>query len=286
MDRRGNTDQKFRNNKSKKVQNPSSWGYFTVDKVKWSLRAITVCCILIPLLLVIVPNVENHTPLSIVVPPQVAGLMSNNGQGGNTGSNIGPSENGGNNGNNNASANALLAQIGVDPNKVQMPQFESFTYDSSTQVATLTVNVTNPLTDQSIDVNSFKVTLAYSNGTSFTLQLNQPISMSPNQIGLLSIPISSSDPQLLQNLVNAVSVGNGQSFDTSSLQVTNLTANINGVAVQIPNLSQLFNNGNNNTLNNNNNGNNNNGPVNNGPANNGPDNNGNGNGNNNNNNGT
>ena len=223
-----------------------------MDKVKWSLRAITICCILIPVLLVIVPNVENHTPLSIVVPPQFADLMSNNGLGGNAGSNNGPSGNGGNNGNNSANANALLAQIGVDPNKVQTPQFESFTYDSSTQVATLTVNVTNPLTDQSIDVNSFKVTLSYPNGTSFTLQLNQPITVSPNQTGFLSIPISSSDPQLLQNLVNAVSVGNGQSFDTSSLQVTNLTANINGVAVQIPNLSQLFGNSSNSPLNNNN----------------------------------
>ena len=186
----------------------------------------------------------NNNPLAIVAPPQLKNIMSNIGQGGSGQSN-------GNNNNNNPGANVLLAQMGVDPNKVQLPQFENFAYDPSTQIATLTLNVTNPLSVTSLDVNSFSVDLSYSNGSSFTLQLDKPITVSVNQTGLLSIPISSSDPQQLQNLVNAVSSGGNQTFETSNLQVTNLSADINGVAVQIPNLSQLFGNSGNGPSNNN-----------------------------------
>jgi len=168
----------------------------------------------------------NHNPLAIVVPPQLQNSISDFGHGGN----------GSNNSNNSAETNALLAQIGVDPSKVQMPQFESFTYDASTQIATLTIHMTNPLTGTSLDINDFNATLSHSNGTSFIIQLNKPITVSANQTGLLSIPISSSNPQQLQNLVNAVSDGGNQTFDKKSLQVTNLAANINGIVVQIPTL--------------------------------------------------
>ena len=208
------------------------------------LRGITVCCVLIPLLVLIVPNLMSNDPLAIVVPPQLKNIISNIGQGGNGGSN------GNNNGNNSSGANVLLAQMGVDPNEVQLPQFENFTYDSSTQIATLTLNMTNPLTGTSLDVNSFNVNLSLSNGPSFTLQLDKQIIVSANQTGLLSLPISSSDPVQLQNLVDAVSAGGNQTFDVSSLQVNNLEANVNGVMVQVPNLSQLFGNSGNGTSNN------------------------------------
>jgi len=181
----------------------------------------------------------DHNPLDIVVPPQLQNSISAIGQGGNGG-----------NTDNSADTTALLAQIGVDPSKVQMPQFESFTYDASTQIATLTLNMTNPLTGTSLDVNSFNVNLSLSNGPSFTLQLDKQIIVSANQTGLLSLPISSSDPVQLQNLVDAVSAGGNQTFDVSSLQVNNLEANVNGVMVQVPNLSQLFGNSDNGTSNN------------------------------------
>ena len=212
-----------------------------MDKVKWSLRAITVCCILIPLL-VLGYSCRDNLP-GLVVPPQLQSLITQNGQTGGVQSLITQS------GQSNSNAlNSTLALLGIDPNGFQTPQLENITFDSSTDIATLTVNVTNPLTDQSLDVSNFSLTVAYSNGAQpVNIQLAEPITIAANQTGIISIPLTSSNPQVLQGIINGTQ-------SVSNLQVSNLYVDVNGIILQISNPGSLTQsgNGNNNNSNNNN----------------------------------
>jgi len=212
-----------------------------LDKVKWSLRAITVCCILIPLL-VLGYSCRDNLP-GLVVPPQLQSLITQNGQTGGVQSLITQS------GQSNSNAlNSTLALLGIDPNGFQTPQLENITFDSSTDIATLTVNVTNPLTDQSLDVSNFSLTVAYSNGAQpVNIQLAEPITIAANQTGIISIPLTSSNPQVLQGIINGTQ-------SVSNLQVSNLYVDVNGIILQISNPGSLTQsgNGNNNNSNNNN----------------------------------
>jgi len=176
--------------------------------------------------------------MGLILSPQLQSLVNHNGQ---------------NNGN---LLNSDMAKLGVNTNGLQAPKFENLTYDSSTGIATLTLNLTNPFTDQALEISNFSVTVAYSNGTKpVTIQLAEPINIAANQTGDISIPLTCPDPQVLQSLVS----GNQTA---SNLQLSNLYANVNGITVHIGNLNQLFQGSNSNS-------NNNNGSINNGNINNG-----------------
>jgi len=203
-----------------------------VDKVKWSLRAITICCILIPLL--VLGFTSGNKLTGLIVPSQLQSLTNQNGQ------------------NNSDALNSTMAQLGINPNDIQAPKVENLTYDSSTGIATLILNLTNPLTDQSLEVSNFSVTVA-SNGTQpVTIQLADPINIAANQTGDIAIPLTSSDSQALQSLVSG-------DQPMGNLQFSNLYLDVNGITVQIGNLNQLSQNSNSNG--NNNSGNNNNGVI-------------------------
>jgi len=185
-----------------------------LDKIKWSLRAITVCCILIPLLVLAISCSGNLAGL--IVPPQLQSLINQNGQ------------------NNNNSLNSTIAQLGINPNNLQAPKVENLTYDSSTGIATLTLNLTNPLTDQSLEVSNFSLTVAFSNGTQpVTIQLVEPINIAANQTGTTAIPFTSNNPQVLQSLISGDQTA-------SNLQLSNLYVNVNGIIVQVSNFNGLF----------------------------------------------
>ena len=203
-----------------------------MDKVKWSLRAITICCILIPLL--VLGFTSGNKLTGLIVPSQLQSLTNQNGQ------------------NNSDALNSTMAQLGINPNDIQAPKVENLTYDSSTGIATLILNLTNPLTDQSLEVSNFSVTVA-SNGTQpVTIQLADPINIAANQTGDIAIPLTSSDSQALQSLVSG-------DQPMGNLQFSNLYLDVNGITVQIGNLNQLSQNSNSNG--NNNSGNNNNGVI-------------------------
>ena len=202
-----------------------------MDKVKWSLRAITVCCILIPLL--VLGFASGNKLTGLIVPPQLQSLINQNGQ------------------NNSDALNSTMAKLGINPNNIQAPKVENLTYDSSTGIATLTLNLTNPLTDQSLEVSNFSITVASNNTQPITIQLAEPINIAANQTGNIAMSLTSSDPQALQSLIS----GNQT---MSNLQFSNLYMDVNGITVHIGNLNQSSqssnSNGDNNPGNNNNNG--------------------------------
>jgi len=192
---------------------------------------------------VVVASTYRDNLLGLIVPPQLQSLINQNNSG--NGQN-----NSGNTQNNSNVLNSTLAQLGINPSSIQAPKVENLTYDSSTGISTLTLNLTNPLTGQSLEVSNFSVTVAYSNGTQpVTIQLAEPVNIAANQTGSVSLPLLSSDPQLLQSLMS----GNQT---ISNLQFSNLYVNINGITVQISNLNSLLQSGNSNGNNNGNNNNN------------------------------
>ncbi len=205
-----------------------------MNKLKWILRLITVCCILIPL--IVVGYTYKDNPLGLILPPQVLSLMNQNNSNNNQG-----------NGNN--STQALLTQIGVNPNNLQSPQLENITYDNQTGTATLTVNFTNPLTDKTLDVSSFGVNVAFSNGTQlFTVQLDQPLDVAANQTGNITLSAVASSAQG-QTVLQDLASGN-QTGDMSDLQFSNLNIDVSGIIVHMDNLndfSGLFGSSNNNS---------------------------------------
>jgi hypothetical protein len=167
----------------------------------------------------------------LIVPPQLQSLINQNGQ------------------NNSSSAlNSTLAQLGINPNNLQAPKVENLTYDSSTGIATLTINLANPLTYQSLEISNFSLTVASNSTQPVTIQLAEPINIAANQTGNIAITLTSSDPQALQSLIS----GNQT---MSNLQFSNLYLDVNGITVHIDNLNQLSqssnSNGNNNPSNNN-----------------------------------
>jgi hypothetical protein len=179
--------------------------------------------------------------MGLIVSPQLQALANHNGQ------------------NDSDALNSTMAQLGINPNGLKAFKVENLTYDGSTGIATLTLNFTNPLTYESLEISNFSLTAA-SNGTQpITIQAADPINIAANQTGNIAIPLTSSDPQVLQSLISS-------NKTMSNLQFSNLYLDANGITVHIGNLNQLFqssnSNGNNSPDNNNNhviNGNNNNG---------------------------
>jgi len=184
--------------------------------------------------------------MGLIVSPQLQALANHNGQ------------------NDSDALNSTMAQLGINPNGLKAFKVENLTYDSSTGIATLTLNFTNPLTYESLEISNFSLTVA-SNGTQpITIQAADPINIAADQTGNMAISLTSSDPQTLQNLISS-------NKTMSNLQFSNVYLDANGIIVHIGNLNQLFqtsnsngNNSNNNVINGNNNnhvinGNNNNG---------------------------
>jgi hypothetical protein len=139
--------------------------------------------------------------------------------------------------NSNNNINSTLAQFGINTNNLQTPQVESLSYDNQTGTADLTLNFTNPMKTQTLDVSSFSVDVADSNGTHLvTVQLDQGIDIGAGQTGNLSLMANALNDQgkaLMESLIS----GNGGTIDTSDLQFTNLNANVGGIIIHVDNLN-------------------------------------------------
>jgi hypothetical protein len=161
----------------------------------------------------------------MVVPPQVQKLMNH------TNSNVSQS-------NNSNAINATLTQLGIDPNKLQAPQLENLMYNNQTGVAHLTLNFTNPMTNTSLDVSSFSVDVADSNGTQlFTIQLDKGVNIGAGQTGDIALSgtaLNDNAKVIMNSLIN----GNGtQTIDMNDLQLSNLNANIGGITIHVDNIN-------------------------------------------------
>jgi len=194
-----------------------------LDKVKWGLRAISSICMLIPLLYVILPCMLTGDFLGIFIPPQLQRLAGSVdlGQAGDL--------------------NSTFAALGINPSGFKMPQLVGLTFDDSNGIATLKLNITNPLVCRRITVN--RISFTVKNGTqSFTVQLKEPVVIEANQTGILNFSFSSTDPDALRSLVNIIN-GIEQPAYAEDLQISNLYVDVNGIVIQasdLGNLRELF----------------------------------------------
>lgn len=190
-----------------------------MNRVKWGLRAITSISILIPLSCVLVPCMLTGDFLGVFLPPQLRRLASS----------IGLSQAG--------DLNSTLSVLGVDPSGFKIPRFVGLMFDNSTGIATLKLNITNPLMHQRIAINQFSFTVRNSTW-SFTVQLRERVVIEANYTGILSFPLSSTNPNALRILVDIIN-GVEQPAYTEDIQLCDLYIDINGIIVQVSDLGRL-----------------------------------------------
>jgi hypothetical protein len=110
-------------------------------------------------------------------------------------------------------------------------------FDNSTGIATLKLNITNPLMHQRIAINQFSFTVRNSTW-SFTVQLRERVVIEANYTGILSFPLSSTNPNALRILVDIIN-GVEQPAYTEDIQLCDLYIDINGIIVQVSDLGRL-----------------------------------------------
>jgi hypothetical protein len=133
--------------------------------------------------------------------------------------------------------NLTLVALGINPSGLEMPQFESLTFNDSTKTATLRLRITNPLARQSITVNQLSLTIK--NGTrSFTIQLRDKVVVEANYMGALSLSFSSSDPDALRSLVNIIN-GVEKPAYAKELQLSELYIDVNGILIHASDLGKI-----------------------------------------------
>ena len=188
-----------------------------MDKVKWGLRAVSFACILMPLLYVIAPCILTGDFSAAFLPPELRGAMASMSGAGDL--------------------NSTLTALGISPGGFTMPQFKGLTFNESTGIATLKLNVTNPLARQRIVVNQLRVTVR--NGTrSFTVQLKEQVVIEANRTGVLSFQFTSTDPDALESLVNIINFVERPDW-IGDLEISNLYVDANGIIIQASDLGRL-----------------------------------------------
>lgn len=193
-----------------------------MNKVKWILRTVTICCVVLPLLFTVLIYKDNL--LGLILPPQVMAAMS--GQG-----------------NNQSAMQQVLPDLG-NLSDLQPTYNNDFQFNTNDDSFTVSFTINNPL-NSTISVNTISLTVTDGNGTTLgTIQLDHPISLLPGQNS--SVPIEGAlSPDFVGYLQsNGVDLTNfnpenmtGSNFDPSGLHLTNVELDIGGIQVHVDDLS-------------------------------------------------
>jgi len=133
--------------------------------------------------------------------------------------------------------NSILSVLGINPSGFKMPRFVGLTFDDSTGIATLKLDITNPLMHQRITINQFSFTVR--NGTQlFTVQLRERVIAEANHTGVLSFSFSSANSDALRILVDIIN-GVERPAYAEDIQLCDLYIDINGIVVQVSDLGKL-----------------------------------------------
>jgi hypothetical protein len=197
-----------------------------MNKLKWSLRTITICCTVLPLLFTVLAYRDNLTGL--VVPPQINAAMSGDSQ----------------------------AIQGVLPNFSNMSNMEptfndDFQFNPSDGTFSFSMNLTSPL-DTPVTINSFSLTVTDENGSILgTVNSGNPVPLVPNQNS--TIPVEGTLSQELITLLQNSGIDlNDPNFDPKKIEesgldlgninLTNVNLDIGGIQVHIDRLNpdELF----------------------------------------------
>lgn len=186
----------------------------TVDMntVKIALTLLTIAITVGPLVYVVFIYRDNL--IGLVLPPQFANLGQNLGQ---------------NMSNGNSSGNPL-SSLNITGSNFQMPKLVSNPqYNPDTGEFSLSVNVTNPLTNElSIDQLSVQIQSKDNNTLVGNISIPQPINIQPGESSIINV--TGIMPQDMFNQISGQNTGN---IDLNNIILKNLDVNIGGVKIHI-----------------------------------------------------
>lgn len=186
----------------------------TVDMntVKIALTLLTIAIIVGPLVYVVFIYRDNL--VGLVLPPQFANLGQNLGQ---------------NMSNGNSSGNPL-SSLNITGSNFQMPKLVSNPqYNPDTGEFSLSVNVTNPLTNElSIDQLSVQIQSKDNNTLVGNISIPQPINIQPGESSIINV--TGIMPQDMFNQISGQNTGN---IDVNNIILKNLDVDVGGVKIHI-----------------------------------------------------
>ncbi|MCJ7633908.1 hypothetical protein MUP77_16170 [Candidatus Bathyarchaeota archaeon] len=197
-----------------------------MNKLKWSLRAITICCTVLPLLFSVFTYQNNLAGL--IIPSQIYAAMSGNGQ----------------------AMQEILPDLSNMSN-VKPTYNNDFQFNPQDGTFSLSVNLISPL-DIPVTFNSLSLTVTDENGTVLgTLNLGNPVTLVPGENS--TIPIEGTLSQELITLLQNSGIDpadpsfnpenvQGIGLDINKIHLTNVNIDIGGIQVHIDelNLNELF----------------------------------------------
>jgi hypothetical protein len=196
-----------------------------LNKLKWGLRSITICCILIPLLFTALTYQTNL--VGLIVPPEIQDLLQNGGSG--------QGDQGG------SGMDSIATLLGIDMENFTAPQIvQEPTFNNETGEMTMVFNFTNPMTENDLAINSMSVDVTDSNGNVLmTVNLDQAVIIAAGQTG--NLPISGQLTEQAMAMLQSQG-GDMENFDFSSLTFSNFNADIGGIVIHLDNLNELMDN--------------------------------------------
>ena len=197
-----------------------------MNKLKWSLRVITICCTILPLLFTVLVYQDNL--MGLVVPPQITDAMSGD--------------------------NQAIQEILPDFSDMfnEEPTFnDDFQFNPEDGTFSFSLNLTSPL-DIPLPVNSFSLTVSDENGSILgTINLGDPLVLVPNQTSMISFEGTLSQ-ELIELLQNSGMDPTNPDFNPENLEelgldlddihLTNVNLDIGGIQLHIDELNsnELF----------------------------------------------
>ena len=197
-----------------------------MNKVKWSLRTITVCCAILPLLFTVLAYQGNL--IDLMVPPQIKDVMSGNIQ----------------------SMQEILPDLSNMSTFV--PTFNNdFHFNSTEGTFGFSMNLESPL-ETPITFNSFSLTVTDENGTSLgTINLGNALTLVPGMNSTIPIEgtvspelvtllqdygINLTDPHFTPENLEQIGA------DLTNINFTNVNIDVGGISIHLDQLdpNELF----------------------------------------------
>jgi hypothetical protein len=182
-----------------------------MNTVKIALTLLTIAITVGPLVYVVFIYRDNL--VGLVLPPQFANLGQNLGQ------NISDG---------NSSGNPSSSQLNITGSNFQMPKLVSNPqYNPDTGEFSLSVNVTNPLTNElSIDQLSVQIQSKDNNALVGNISIPHPINIQPGESSIINV--TGIMPQDMFNQISGQNTGN---IDVNNIILKNLDVVVGGVKI-------------------------------------------------------
>jgi len=178
-----------------------------MNTVKIALTLLTIAITVGPLVYVVFIYRDNL--IGLVLPPQFANLGQNLGQ-------------------NMSNGNLSSSQFNITGSDFQMPQLVSAPqYNPDTGEFSLSLNVTNPLTNElSIDQLSVQIQSKDNNALVGNISIPQPINIQPGESSIINV--TGIMPQDMFNQISGQNTGN---IDVNNIILKNLNVVVGGIKI-------------------------------------------------------